>query len=385
MKSARFGTLLRISTLAMMAAAAATIGGCAGTDRRSEPGSLEVFATMNDVPGNVAVAPDGRVFVSMHPFGNPSNCVREVLSDGSTRVFPSGAWGGKPGADGIGLASVIGIECDARGTLWILDMGTDAIVPRLVAWDLSRDALSREISIQPPASVKGGFPQDLAIDSARPFIYIADMGLTGLGGATLPAIIVVDLRDGSSRRVLENAPALRSEPGAAMVIDGRAVFATGSDGKPFAPSLGINPITIDHRGEWVVFGAMHGRTLWRIRAADLANAKLNDEQLALRLEKFGEKPVSDGITIDRAGNVYTTDVNNNAISVTTPDGRSRVLVRDDARLRWADGLSFGPDGTLYATVNQLHRFAPLNNGKMEAQPPYLVVRVEPLSPGAQGR
>ena len=84
------------------------------------------------------------------------------------------------------------------------------------------------------------------------------------------------------------------------------------------------------------------------------------------------------------GNVYLGDLAENAIGVISPAGEYRVLHRDE-RLRWVDAFSFGPDGYIYAAVNQLHRSAPLNGGSEETQPPYLIVRFRPLAPGPVGR
>lgn len=379
----RWGGLAASASIVVMLAGCSSMSRDAGGAIRS---SYTTVASMDAPPGNIAVAPDGRMFVTMHPFGSPAHCVREIRRDGTSSVFPPGPWGGKPGADGVGIASAIGIECDTRGVLWVIDMGEGDLAPKLVGWDLNTNALHKAIPIPPPASVKGGFPQDLAIDESRGKVYIADMGLTGLGGTTRPAFIVVDLASGRSRRVLEDHPALRAEPDAAMVIDGRPVRALDAAGKPFEPRLGLNPITIDDRHEWVYFGAMHGRSIYRIRAADLADESLAGGTLAARVERFGPKPVSDGITIDSAGNVYVTDVGGNAIGVTSPDGRYHVLVRNDRQLVWPDGLSFGPDGLLYATVNQLHRHPQLSAGEDKpAQGGFLIVGVKPLAPGKQGR
>jgi sugar lactone lactonase YvrE len=81
------------------------------------------------------------------------------------------------------------------------------------------------------------------------------------------------------------------------------------------------------------------------------------------MERYGEKPPCDGISIDDAGNVYVTDVENNAVGVTSPDGSYRVLASDDGHLSWPDGFSFGPDGHLYVAVSQLHRSAVFNAGR----------------------
>ncbi len=56
------------------------------------------------------------------------------------------------------------------------------------------------------------------------------------------------------------------------------------------------------------------------------DANLSPEALG---ERYGEKALCDGIGIDVAGNVYVTDLENNAIGVTGPDGSYSVLVKDD--------------------------------------------------------
>lgn len=67
----------------LLAAAFATFGP-AGT-ALAEPALTEV-ARFNDTrPGNVAVAPDGRIFVSMQPLDKPTYRVVEVRADGTSR------------------------------------------------------------------------------------------------------------------------------------------------------------------------------------------------------------------------------------------------------------------------------------------------------------
>jgi len=51
-------------------------------------GRLEVVATLNEAPGNIAVSPDGRIFFSFHPEGHPNIRVAELV-DGKPRPFPS--------------------------------------------------------------------------------------------------------------------------------------------------------------------------------------------------------------------------------------------------------------------------------------------------------
>ena len=47
--------------------------------------------------------------------------------------------------------------------------------------------------------------------------------------------------------------------------------------------------------------------------------------------------------------------------------------------------AFGPEGKLYAVINQLHRSAVLNGGVALSKPPYLLIEVKALAPGLPGR
>ncbi|MFM9959493.1 MAG: L-dopachrome tautomerase-related protein [Phycisphaerales bacterium] len=357
--------------------------------------ALTVVGELTSTPGNIAVAADGTIYLSMHPFGASPQRVLSMSPTSTAAAAtqflpaPTPAWSGPPGPDGIGIHSIIGIKCTPDGTLWMLDMGNlgqpNGTPPKLIAWDTVKNQLDRVIHIPAPASKSSSFLQDMAIDTLRNRVYIADCGIgAGFDNAT-PAIVVVDLETGASRRVLENHPAVKAEPDAEMVIDGTPVTALKPDGTKTQPRVGINPITIDHRNQWVYFGAMHGRTVYKVRAEHLADATLSDESLGAHIQRHGPKGVSDGISIDTAGNIYVTDVTNHAIGVLTPDGRYRLHVQDKNLLTWPDGMSAGPDGNFYVVVNQLHLHAALNAGNAATTPPFRVVRFTPLSPAVLGR
>ncbi len=365
--------------------------------RMPEPGAangpLTTMVELDLTPGNVAVTPSGRMFISLHPFGNPEVRVAEILHNGGLRAYPTDDWAHAVGSNGVGIQSIIGLRSDPKGVLWMLDAGNlgdpkagaNATPPKLIAWDTNAERLLRVVHVPPPASNARSFLQDLAVDTKRETIYIADCGIgAGFDGAT-PAIVVVYLKTGMARRVLESAACVRPEADAAMVIDGKEVVAIGPDGTAKPPRVGVNPITIDDRCEWVYFGAMHGRTIWKVKADDLANPGLPAEELEARVERHGPKGASDGITIDSAGNIYVTDVNEHAIGVLEPGGAYRQLIRDDAMLQWPDGLCAGPDGNVYVTVNQLHRHAALNGGEDATKPPYRILRFTPLAKATPGR
>ncbi|MFO1154964.1 MAG: L-dopachrome tautomerase-related protein [Rhodospirillales bacterium] len=370
----------RISIKAVVLGLALLLLSAVATDRLAaqEPAPFEVVALLEQAPGNVAVTADGRIIVSQHQFYDPVYRVVEVLGDGSTQPFPNQAWASAPGPDGRGMVAVLGLRADPAGTIWMLDNGSKP--PRLIGWDLNGDQLAKIIPIPPPAAVEISFLNDFALDTVNGFAYIADFGEGPRGGA----IVVVDLMSGEARRVLAGHPYTSAED-VRMVIDGRPVRMRGADGQVVEPRVAINPISIDALAEWVYFGAMHGTSLYRVRAADLRDASLSEDALAKRVERFGAKPISDGISMDGAGNVYVTDVQASGIGVTRPDGQYQLLFSDKERLKWPDGIAAGPDNNMYVTVNKLNLSAKLNAGVNESEPLYFLVRFPALAPTVVGR
>ena len=130
---------------------------------------------------------------------------------------------------------------------------------------------------------------------------------------------------------------------------------------------------------------MSGTSLYRVAAVDLLDATLSAEELSNRVERYGDKPICDGITVDGEGNVYITAITDNAIGVVDETGTYQTLYRDDELLSWTDGMAFGADNYIYVTVSQLQNSPPLNNGKDDSKPPFYLVRFPALASGEVGR
>jgi sugar lactone lactonase YvrE len=129
---------------------------------------------------------------------------------------------------------------------------------------------------------------------------------------------------------------------------------------------------------------MHGFSLYRIKADDLVNENLNAGMLANRVERYSDKPISDGITIDKNNNIYLGELAANAIGVISADKKYRRLAQCP-RLSWVDSFSFGANGQLFAVVNRLHQSATLNGGVSASKPPYYLLRIKALAAGLPGR
>jgi sugar lactone lactonase YvrE len=326
-------------------------------------------------PGNIAITPEGRIMMSQHQFYGAPLRVVELLADNSLVPFPNQAWSSKPEQKGIGLNTVLGLRADANGIVWMLDNSEGAGQPgKIVGWDTENDELYQVIYLPQPIIAEDSFLNDLAVDLDNNAIYLTD---TASGDNS--ALIVVDLNTGFSRRVLEGDVSTRPED-IPLIVDERVINMAGKPAK-----VGANPITVDPNNEWVYYAPMSGTSLYRIATIDLLDPALSPEDLSSRVERYGDKPICEGITVDGAGNVYITSITDHAIGVVDATGAYQILYQDKKLLSWTNGMAFSPDDYIYVTVSQLQNSPPLNNGENEFKAPFYLVRFPSLSSGEVGR
>ncbi|MCC5830361.1 MAG: hypothetical protein JJU36_13030 [Phycisphaeraceae bacterium] len=375
--------------LSCMVVCVMLVSGCASAPR-GESGEAdavatpaaewEVVARLDKAPGNVTVTPAGQVVFSLHQHFEPRLRVGRLGENSTIIPFPNEAINGISGDSPLVLDTVLGIQSDTNGIVWMLDNGMRGVVtPKLVAWDTRSDQLHRVIHLPKPVTVSDSFVNDLAVDMTNRHIYIADPA-----GGPNAALIVVDLDTGLSRRVLQGDRSVVPED-IDMVIDRITVEVRRPDGTRVRPRVGVNPIALDVENQWLYFGPMHGRTMYRVRTRELRDPELSDEQLAARVERYADKPISDGSSIDREGNIYISDVTSNAVGIIGTDRQYRVHLQDPRVFSWPDAFSYGPDGLMYVVANQLHRGPVLNAGQDATRPPFYIIRFKPPAPGVVGR
>jgi len=282
-----------------------------------------------------------------------------------------------PGAGApVELDSVLGLACDPRGIVWMLDNGRRLdSPPKLVAWDTKRDEFHRVLPINAKSLSPRSFLKNLVIDPEAPFMYISDPA-DGISSA----IIVVDTTTGLTRRVLEGHRSVQMDPSLNLELDGKPLEVRRPDGAIATPLTGVSPLAIDRKGEWLYYGPRNGSTLFKIKTELLRRTDLAPNVLESQVTGVSPKPICDSMTIDSKGRIYFGDISRGSIDYVTPDEdylNLRLLVRDP-RIVWPSGINIGSDGNLHFFGNQLHRTPFFNGGKDITAPPFSIFEAQPL-------
>lgn len=309
----------------------------------------------NTPPANIAVSKEGRVFMSTHLAYSPPHKVVELLPDGSYTPYPNTQF--FPPLNGV-----LGAIVDRENIFWFVDTiwGKDAM-GRVIGWDINKNELYKIFYIARPMVHDAYILNDMAVDRDNEAIYI-----TETADATTSALLVLDLKTGLVRRVLNGSFATIPED-KTIVIDSKPLTMQGKVAR-----VGVNPITIDVNNEWVYFAPMSGETLYRVKTEDLNNQQLTEKVLTARVENYAKKPMGDGITMDADNNIYVSDLMNNAIGVITPDRKYKILHQNNRFLSWVEGFATAGKAGIYATSNQLHNSPAFNNVKPTPNKFYIV-------------
>lgn len=342
------------------------------TDREDCPGSLTEVAEFPDrLVTGVAVSGDERVFVNFprFPWAVPVDVsVAEVADDGSISPYPNGdwnagdwnsdaeEWNGSPEEEFVAVQSVH-IEPEEPGTLWVLDTGNpefETIVeggPKLVRIDLETDSVEQvhyfgsEITPEQPGGV--AYLNDVRLDLDRGFAYLTE--------SELGALVVVNLDTGEERRIMDDWAEFPSTH-----ADTSGHYDVGPHEDQPRPLLGptnfdVDGIAITFDNESLYYHSLASRYLYRLDTSVLRDFSLSESEIAARAENLGETDITDGMLTDPNGNVYHTDLDDDAITRWNPRKEAmETVVQDSDRIKWPDSLARGPEGRLYVTTSKLH-------------------------------
>lgn len=329
--------------------------GCAAPDPEpTEPvaiePTLEIIAESDRQWTGVAVTRDDRVFVNF-PRWWPEvpMSVAEVLEDGTLRAYPDEAWNAwTPEADPAStFVCVQSVVSDNRGSLWVLDPANawfQGVVPggaKLVEIDTATNQVERVIEFDAEVAPGGSYLNDVRIDHEHGTAYISESGAG--------ALVVVDLKTGASRRVLDDHPSTSAEDTILIFEGNQWLLPDGS-----APQVHADGIAYDRAGDHVYYQALTGRTLYRIAGAALRDASLDDEALGLLVETVVTSGPSDGLLWDGADGIFISAIEDDAVKRWSPEGGVETVIADP-RIAWPDSFAQAPDGGLFFTTSQIHR------------------------------
>ncbi|MGI8432096.1 MAG: L-dopachrome tautomerase-related protein, partial [Chthoniobacterales bacterium] len=261
------------------------------------------------------------------------------------------------------------VYVDESDSLWVLDPAAPKMKqivpggPKLVKIDLVKNEVVQTIPFGEDIAPAKSYLNDVRVDVKTQTAYLTDSGLG--------ALVVVDLRTGKARRLLENDPSTAAEKDFKLQVEGHPLL--GEDGQP--PQINSDGIALDHTTSWLYFHALTGHALYRARTSDLRDSRLTKSKLSAGVEKIAETPAPDGMAFGPDGKLYLTDLEHSAINVFDPVTKKLSTVVADGRLRWPDSLAWGPEGMLYVTASQIDKMPRFNGGKSTRTTPYQVFKV----------
>lgn len=319
--------------------------------------------------GNVAVSADGRVFFTVHPEARPKGNKLLEYVDGAAVPYPDSE------SQAELFDTPLGVVIDGSNRLWTIDHGNHALrTPRLLAFDLATGELLHDQKFDESVAPLGSYLQDLQVSRDGKTVVIADASFW----RKRPSIVVYNIARATARRVLDGHASVSAEN-----------YLIRSQQRPMSymggiVSLrgGIDGIALDD--EWLYFAALNGSSLYRVSLDDLRDESIPDRQLAARVERYTDKPLSDGLSIDLEGNVFVTDVEHSSVFIVPPNRELQTLIRAQ-EIRWPDALSFGPDGWLYVADSALADVVLQSPEHIAEQGPYKVFRFKPGTPGIPGQ
>ncbi|WP_405056277.1 major royal jelly family protein [Kribbella sp. NBC_01505] len=319
-------------------------------------GRLEVVVQSNGMIWNSVAADHGRTFVGgLRWSGSAGPALGQLTADGGVAPYPDVAWNSwRPGTPaGRTFVNVNAINLDGRGGLWAVDTGTPEFggdpLPggaKLIRVDVATNRVSRIYPFGSDVALAGSYIDDIRFNGTH--AYLTDAGRPGL--------IVLDLRTGAARRVLDGHPSTVAPDDRPIVVDG--TILRGADGNPL--KVNADPLELSPDRKWLYYGPLAGP--WsRVPTRALDDPAVTPDRLAAQVRAWADLPPSGGTAMDALGNLYFSDLAQNAIKRRSPDGRITEVLRDP-RLHWADALYLDPRHQLWIPVPQLDRAAIFNGG-----------------------
>lgn len=314
----------------------------------------------------VTTTADGRVFVGFPSADRPGVQLMEMDGPGRGHAYPNKIWNSwKPGgAIGVAFVHVNAIRIGPDGKLWVIDAGSPGLgqtavrgAARAIRINLATDRVDRIYRLT-SAVKSASYIDDIRFNG--PYAYLTDAGA--------PALLVLDLKSGAVRRVLERTATVTDQR--AMRADGRILRDKhGKELRMHADQLEVSP-----DGRWFYYQPCSG-PLARIETRWLDDPSISAADLAKHAKIWIDTPTSGGTAIDSDGNIYYGDAENRSILKITPDGSVSTLIADP-RLIWSDAMWIDRKGFLWIPATQQNLTPGFNSGKMAVHYPVWIYKMQ---------
>lgn len=309
-----------------------------------QPDLVEVTQFKGAQVTGVTVSSDGRMFANFPRWReNVPFSVVEVMPDGTHKPYPNeswNTWNGKPEKNKFTCIQSVYAH---KNHLYVLDPSSPEMKgvvgkAKLHRFNLATNRLDKTWEFDESIAPQKSYLNDLRIDASKGKIFITDSGLGG--------IVVLDMKSGESRRLLDKHPSTKSE-NITLTVDKTA----------FSRQIHSDGIALSPVDDKLYYHALTGYTLYRVPTEALDTDMRDETKLVKQIEKLGVTPAPDGMIFDDKGNLYMADLERNAVSYRTPEGEMKILIQDE-RIKWPDTFTIDGDNNLIFTDSLLQAAEP---------------------------
>lgn len=341
------------------------------TSERESLGFENVYADSTYRLTGVAVSAGQRIFVNFPNWAPPYRyAVIESLPDGAKKPYPDEHWNSfKLGEEGSSkFVCVQAVYADDKDCLWVVDaagIGLGKVYRnsnKIVKINLKNNRVERIYRFDSSVAGADSYLNDIRVDNAAGYAYITS--------SSNGAIIVLNIKTGTSRSVLTGSSYTMSDKGYAFKINGQEWVNEKGPVKINADGIALSP---DMR--WLYFKPLTDRKLYRIKTALLRDFKTPLATVNKSVEELGTFVTTDGMEFDDKGNLYLGDLESSRLMRIDAHLKMSEVVQDSTKLIWPDSYSFR-DGYLYISCSQIQYGPFFNGGKDMPRLPYRIIRIK---------
>jgi sugar lactone lactonase YvrE len=329
---------------------------------------LREVATYEQQGTGVACSKDGRIFICFPRWEQDVTVSVAELKNGQLVPYPNMEWNAwrnaKPLTPKDHFICVQSVTVDPQGYLWIVDPaapGLEFIIPegpKLLKVDLRTDKVVQAIHFGLDAAPQGSYMNDVRVSPDGRWAYLTDSGAKG-------ALVVVDLRSGKAKRVLDGDPRTQAQPGVNVVVNGQELRRPDGRGVQF----NADSLALSNDGKTVYWQPLVGKTLYSAETASLQAGHPN-------VRTVGPADIADGYWIARDGRFYATSPQDNSVKLRGSDDSLQIVVQDP-KLLWPDSMAEMPDGTLLVTASDIQDMAQWHAKGSTRTQPYKLFKFSP--------